>query len=200
MRFSFTGAALAALATPALVLAQPADPARATIQSLCDGLIATMKAGKKAGAKGRAAAIAPVLDHSFDLALMARLSVGTSWAGMTPAQQQAVTAAFRRMTIAQYAKNFDNFSGQSFTIAPQVEARGSDRLVRTTLNSPGDAPVAIAYRLRQTGGGWRVIDIFYRNAVSQIATRRADFAQTLQKGGANALIARLNQIAAEAGG
>ncbi|MFD1612514.1 ABC transporter substrate-binding protein [Sphingomonas tabacisoli] len=197
---AFVPAALA-LALPAQALmAQAGDPARATVQNLCDGLIATMKAGKRAGARGRAAVIGPVVDRSFDLPLMARLSVGPSWTGLAPADQQAVTTAFRRMTIAQYAKNFDEFSGQSFTIAPQVEARGTDRLVRTTLVSKSEAPVAIAYRLRQSGGNWRIVDVFYKNAVSQIATRRSDFAHTLQTGGAKALVARLNQLAAEAGG
>lgn len=200
MRYLTIGAILALQVPVAAVQAQAGDPARATVQNLCDGLIATMKAGKRAGAKGRAAVIAPVVDRSFDLPLMTRLSVGPSWIGMAPADQEAVTAAFRRMTVAQYAKNFDDFSGQSFTVAPQVETRGADKLVRTTLVNRGEAPVPIAYRLRQSGGGWRIVDVFYKNAISQIATRRSDFAHTLQTGGAKALVARLNQLAAEAGG
>ena len=44
------------------------------------------------------------------------------------------------------------------------------------LNQPGKAGVPISYRLRQSGGGWKIIDVFYRNSISQIATRRADFA------------------------
>ena len=200
MRYLAFVPALALAISGSTAMAQAGDPARTTVQGLCDSLVATMKAGKRAGVRGRAAIIGPAVDRSFDLPLMTRLTVGTNWTTMPPADQQAVTAAFRRMTVAQYAKNFDDFSGQTFTVAPQVEARGSDRLVRTTLNTPGDAPVAIAYRLRQSGGGWRIIDVFYKNAISQIATRRSDFAHTLQTGGAKALIARLNQLAAEAGG
>jgi phospholipid transport system substrate-binding protein len=191
------GVALLISLTPAAVSAQPADPARAPVQELDDGLLRIMKAGGTASS--RAATIGPVLDKSFDLSLMARLAVGPGWTTVSPADQQALVAAFRRMTTAQYARNFDSFSGESFTIDPQVQQRGGDKLVRTTLNIPKQAPVAISYRLRQSGGSWKIIDVFYRNSISQIATRRSDFAAALQKGGAKSLIAHMDGIAAKGG-
>lgn len=200
MRFAIPSAlpiALTMLAVPVAAKAQ-ADPAVAPVQALDAGLIAIMKSG--GGTAGRAAAIGPVVDRSFDLPLMTRLSVGPAWTGMSAADQQALVAAFRRLTVSSYASNFKGFSGQSFTIAPQVEARGGDKLVRTTLNNPKGSPVAISYRLRQSGGGWRIIDVFYRNSISQLATRRSDFASVLQSGGAKALIAHLDALAAKAGG
>jgi len=193
------------VAASAIVLVAPAhaqasDPAVATVQALDDGLIAIMKAGKAAGERGRAAKIGPVIDRAFDIPLMTRLAVGPSWNSISATDQQALVAAFRRMTIAQYAGNFDGWSGQSFVIAPEVESRGGDKLVRTTLKDPHGSDVAIAYRLRQDGSAWKIIDVFYKNSISQIATRRSDFASILQKGGAKALVAHLNALAAKAGG
>lgn len=196
MHRSFTAAAAVLIAAPAAVHAQAADPARSTIAMLDDGLVRIMKAGGSNAS--RAAAIGPVVDRAYDLPLMARLAVGPQWTSLSPADQQALTAAFRRMTIGQYARNFDSYSGESFTIAPQIETRGGDKLVRTTLVAPKQAPVAIAYRLRSSGGSWKIIDVFYRNAISQLSTRRADFAGVLQKGGARALIAHMDAISAKA--
>lgn len=195
MRFLSPMVALIAAATPvAGAMAQtPADTA--PVQALCDGLIGIMKSAKAAGYAGRVAAIGPVVDRSFDIPLMTRLSVGTGWTGLSAADQSALVAAFRRMTVGQYAKNFDNWSGQSFTIDPKVEVRGTDRLVRTTLVSKGSAPVALSYRLRSGSGGLRIIDVFYRNSISQLATRRSDFARVLSTGGAKALIAHLDALA-----
>lgn len=188
------------LLAPALLVAPVAVQAQsgpvATIQALDSALIATMKAGKAAGMKGRSAIVGPAIDRAYDLPLMTRLAVGAAWTGIAPADQTALVAAFRRMTIAQYASNFDNFSGQSFTVDPKVEARGADSLVRTTLNNPRGSSVAISYRLR----GGKIIDVFYRNSISQLATRRSDFASSLQSGGAKALIAHLDQLTAKAGG
>jgi len=190
--------AAAVLLLPAApLIAQAQDPARATVQALDDGLLSIMKAGKAAGVAGRSARIAPVVDRAFDLPLMTRLVVGQAWNTMSPADQTALVAAFRRMTIGQYARNFDGWSGEAFTIAPQVEERGGDKLVRATLSGSG-APVAISYRLRQSGGQWKIIDVFYKNAISQLATRRADFASVLASGGPKALIAHLDQLATKA--
>ena len=77
-----------------------------------------------------------------------------------------------------------------------VEVRGVDKLVRTTLTSPGSPVEELNYRLRETGGQWKIIDVYYKNAISQLATRRSDFAGVVNKGGAPALIAHLNQLAA----
>ena len=189
-------AAVLLVSTPAL--AQADDPARTTVQALDDGLLGIMKAGKAAGVAGRTARIAPVVDRAFDLPLMTRLVVGSSWNSMSSADQTALVAAFRRMTIGQYARNFDGWSGERFTIQPQVEERAGDKLVRTTLSGSG-TPVAISYRLRQSGGQWKIIDVFYKNAISQLATRRADFASVLSSGGPKALIAHLDQLAKKAG-
>eukprot|EP01037_Dinobryon_pediforme_P045342 gene45342-57773_t len=105
----------------------------------------------------------------------------------------------RRLTVAQYASNFDSYGGERFTIDPNVEARGADKLVRTTLAAPKGDPVSIGYRLRESGGKWRIVDVYYKNAISQLATRRADFASIFAKGGAKALISHLNDLSAKGG-
>lgn len=186
---------LTAAALPVAVQAQAADPAVSTVEELDAGLIRTMRTGGTVQARSKV--LAPVLDRTFDLALMTRLAVGPDWVKQSAADQQALVEAFKRMTIAQYARNFDSFGGESFEVSPRVETRGGDKVVRTTLKVPKDAPVAIAYRLRQSGGTWKIIDVFYKNAISQIATRRSDFGTVLQKGGAKALVARMNAIAAK---
>jgi phospholipid transport system substrate-binding protein len=190
--------ALTLLLVPAAAVAQAEDPARVTVQALDDGLIAIMKSGKAAGVAGRSTMIAPIVDRTFDLSLMTRLIVGPAWNTVAPADQAALIAAFRRMTIGQYARNFDSWSSESFVIAPQIEERAGDKLVRTTLRGSGE-PVSISYRLRQSGGRWRIIDVFYKNSISQLATRRADFSGILASGGPKALIAHLNQLATKSG-
>lgn len=175
--------------------AQVANPARAPVQALDDGLVAIMQGGKKLGVAGRAAQIAPVVDRAFDLAYMTRLAVGPPWVQATPAERTALIAAFRKLTINEYARNFDDWTGQSFSIDPNVDARGGDRLVKTTLTAPREAPVSIAYRVRQAGSDWKITDVYFKNAISQLATRRADFAGILARGGPSALITHINTLA-----
>jgi len=200
MRYIIPAALVAALVAPApAAFAQASDAARAPVQSLCDGLIGIMKGGKAMGARGRGAAIGPVVDRVYDVPLMTRLTVGASWNTIAPADQTALVAAFRRMIIGQYAVNFDSFSGEKFSVDPKVETRGTDSLVRTTLIVPHDQPVAIAYRLRVSGGSWKIVDVFYRNSISQLATRRSDFSRVLATGGAKALIRHLDELSTKSG-
>ena len=194
MKHAFFPALLLTLAVPP-AFAQAADPASSTIQTLNSGLLATMRAGSAAGQAGRARIIAPVVDRTFDIALMTRLAVGPAWTRIAPAEQTALVAAFRALTIAQYARNFDSHSGESFVIAPQVETRGADKLVRTTLAVPKGSAEPLNYRLRQSSGQWKVIDVYYRNSISQLATRRSEFVRPLATGGAAALVAHLNRLA-----
>lgn len=192
----FVTATFAVCAAPAS--AQSIDPASVPVRHLSDGLIDIMKAGASAGFQGRERRVEPVVDSSFDLGLMTRLAVGPGWTSIAPAEQTALAAAFRRMTVARYAGSFKGYSGEAFVVDPKVEARGVDRLVHTKLTRPRGNPVALDYRVRQVGGRWRIIDIYYQNTISQIATQRADFSRIFASGGAKALTAHLNDLAAKA--
>src|SRR5215813_8460507 len=50
-----------------------------TVQGLYDALLSTMKNGRILGQSGRFTQLEPVIRRSFDIASMARLSVGPSW-------------------------------------------------------------------------------------------------------------------------
>jgi ABC-type transporter MlaC component len=58
-----------------------------TVQGLYDALLNTMKNGRTLGQSGRFTQLEPVIRRSFDIAAMARLSVGSSWAGLSEAQR-----------------------------------------------------------------------------------------------------------------
>ncbi len=196
LSFSVVLGAMAAVTLPMPVAAQASDPALATVDGLDNGLLAIMHAGSGAGQAGRERQIAPVVDRSFDIPLMTRLSVGPAWLSFSAHDQAALIAAFRAMTIAQYAHNFDGWSGERFIVVPQVATRGLDKVVSTTLVTGNGGSEALKYRLRETGGQWKILDVYYRDNISQLTTRRSEFASALANGGAPALIARLNQLAA----
>lgn len=169
------------------------DPAVARIAKFHDALLAVMKDGPKLGVEGRYKKLESDVDTLFDLASMTKFTVGPAWAKMTADEQKALVAAFRRMTIASYARNFNAFKGQKFVTDPKAEDRAPDRLVKAQVIPDGEKPVNLVYRMRETGGSWRVIDVIFE-FVSQLATRRSDFASTVASGGAPALVKKLDEI------
>jgi phospholipid transport system substrate-binding protein len=66
-------------------------------------------------------------------------------------------------------------------------------VVQTKLTRPGGDPVSLTYRMRQVGGSWKIIDVYY-GAISQLTTRRSDFAGPVASGGAAGLVTHLNQL------
>jgi phospholipid transport system substrate-binding protein len=169
------------------------DPAATQIESLDNALLASMKAGPTLTMAERYRQLAPVIERTFDLPVMTAFAVGSAWANSSTEQQQALIAAFTRLTIASYAHNFTSFDGQSFEIQPDVAVRGVDKIVQTRLTSPHSAPVNLTYRMRESAGSWKIIDVYY-GAISQLTTRRSDFAAPIASGGAPGLIAHLNSL------
>jgi len=194
-RLALASAAAAFIAGAAYApssLAQASDPAAARIESFDSALIKTLQAGKAAGAAGRAKVIGPAVEQTFDLPFMTRVSVGPDWTKMSSEDQAALQKAFSRYTVANLAKNFSDYSGQKLELDGAVVDRGADKIVKTKLINPGGSPVSLAYRMRQDGGTWKVIDVFYNSSISQLTTQRSDFASTLSSGGAKALVAKLD--------
>jgi phospholipid transport system substrate-binding protein len=186
---------MALLLAPVVTPAQAgADPAATQIQSFYDALLDSMKHGKELGVQGRYNKLKPVVEQTYDLPLMTSLVVGSSWATISPGDQQALIAAFERMTIANYAKNFDDYSGEKFIVDPAAQPHGTDKVVMSKLITGGQT-IPFNYRMRLSGGTWKVIDVYLNGFVSELATKRSDYGSTLSSGGAPALIKKLNALA-----
>ena len=196
-RRSFIGL-VASLAVAREALAAPADDAHATIDAFYDVLLATMKEGQKLGFAGRRERLAPAVTRAFDLPAMTRLVVGLQWQGFSPAEQQQLITAFSDFSIATYASEFDDYSGESFEVDRKADpAPGNDLIVHTKLIQPQDKPVQLDYLLRSDQGKWRIIDVYLSGTVSQLAARRSEFSAVLRQNGVAGLVALLKQKTAQ---
>ena len=190
LSFSAAGLALCPVATSA-ALAQASDPAGQALDGFNRTLLDSMRQAKALGVQGRFRKMEPAVRNTFNLAAMMRVATGAYWAKMSPADQSALVTAFGRFSAATYAHNFADYSGQKFVVGG-VDTRLPDKLVRTQLVIPSAAPINLVYRMRQDDGRWKIIDVFYNGAISQLAQQASDFKATLAAGGAAALIKKLD--------
>jgi len=197
IRSTIGGARTLALAGIALgfVLAAAPQPAAAsggdTVRSLYDQLLATMRNGPALGPSGRYAQLAPVVRQTFDIPFMTRLAVGPEWASLDEAQRQQVTQAFERYIAAIYAERFDNYSGERLQVTGERASPGGTIITSQIVKSNGE-PVNINYLMRNNGGIWQIADVYLDGTISELATRRSEFASILRTGGINGLIQALN--------
>ena len=169
------------------------EPAVTQVQTLTSALLKAMKAGPHASMTERYRELKPVIEQTFALPFMTRLSVGPDWEKFSPQQQSAVVAAFSRYTIANYAHNFHEFNGQSFEVDDNVINRGPDKVVRSSITPAGGTPTNLLYRMRDVDGTWKIVDVYF-NGISQLTLHRVDFTSAIGSGGAPALIAYLNKL------
>jgi phospholipid transport system substrate-binding protein len=168
-------------------------PAR-QIQSFSETLTDSMRQAQQLGVVGRYNKLKPAVEQTFDIATMTQLAVGPSWSSTPASDQKALIQAFERLTIANYARNFDGYNGERFVVDPKVVERGADRLVQSRLEQPRDAAVPFVYRMRQSGNSWKVIDVYLNGTVSELATRRSDFSTTISSSGSTGLIRQINAL------
>ena len=171
--------------------AQAADPAVAQVQGFYDALTASMKAG--GSAKGRYDKLKPAIEKAFDLNAMTATAIGPTFATMSDADKKALTEAFSRNIIASYAKNFDSYGGEKFTVEPASITRGADHFVKSTMKTSSET-IAFNYRTHQVGSDWKITDVYLAGNISQMAQKRSDFAATLTASGPQGLAKRINAL------
>ena len=163
-----------------------------TVQRLYDALLSTMKNGRTLGQSGRFTQLEPVIRRTFDIPSMTRLSVGPSWATLTQAQRQQVTESFERYISAIYADRFDSYAGQKLQVIGEQPAVAGI-MVRSQIVKANGEPVSVDYMMHRNGDSWLISDIYLDGAISEVATRRSEFAAILKSQGIDGLIAALNR-------
>jgi len=173
--------------------AHAADTAVPLITRLNEALLETMKSATKLGYQGRYKKLYPVIKSTYDLSFMTRYSAGRHWRELTEAQQKKLIDAFTRLTVATYADRFDGYSGEKFAVVSEETPREGTRLVHSELIKSDGEIIKLNYLLRKTQEGWRVIDVFLKGTISELATKRSEYSTTLTNQGFDGLMAIFEQ-------
>jgi phospholipid transport system substrate-binding protein len=168
--------------------------AAAKIRGLYDALLSTMKEGQTLGPGGRYRRLEPVIGQTFDLQYMARAVAGPSWVSASQIQQQGMVDAFARYITATYANRFDSYSGQQLRVLGE-QPYADSMIVDSEIVKADGKSVPIKYLMRQAGGDWRVADIYLQGSISELATRRSEFASIVRQQGIAGLAAILEEKA-----
>jgi phospholipid transport system substrate-binding protein len=163
-------------------------PAATVIARLNASLLDTLKNGEQLGYEGRVKKMAPAIDAAFDVPFMAEKSIGKYWAPLSDADKARWVALFREFSAANYAGNLTHYSGQRFEITGQESGQNDTEVVHTMLYDPGGEDTELNYRLHDTPNGPKVIDVYLKGTVSELALRRSDYTSTLERDGFEGLV------------
>ena len=122
---------------------------------------------------------------------MTRLAVGSQWSDISEAQRRQASEAFGRYLAAVYAERFDSYAGERLEVTGEKESAGGPMIMSRIVKSDGE-PVNLNYLMREEGGIWKIVDVYLDGTISEVATRRSEFAGILRAQGIIGLIQTLN--------
>lgn len=153
-----------------------------------------MQHAAQLGAKGRYQQLDPIVHRLFDVPYMAKLSIGPSWVRLATDQKRRAAQAYGRYLTALYTTRFDGYSGERFEVLGEQQIKHAT-MVKTRIVKSNGEPVSVNFVLHDNDHAWQVRDIYLDSAISELATRRSEFAQVLRTSGIDALIASLDKKA-----
>ena len=152
-----------------------------------------LEAMRTNGFAARLALLEPVVADFFDVATIARISVGASWRSLPDAQRAAFIKLLERLIVATYADRFDSYGGQRFERVDAVAASTGVVIKSQLIRANGEA-VNLDYYFR----GDKAFNVV-ADGVSDLSLRRADYASIIRKKGFAALVEHIESSIAEAG-
>ena len=167
------------------------------VKNFQSALIEVMKVADKISVAERYKRLAPVVEKSFHLPLMAQISASKHWKLAKRDEKIQLIAGFRRMSVASLATLFSSYSGEKFVIIAKKPGPYKTTIVMCKLVRSDKSTVNIAYITKQFKEGWRLIDVVLDSGISELKIRRSEYRQVLRQTGVPALISLLNSKADE---
>ncbi len=188
IRFAVVTAAAGVLFASALVLSAPrdalaggaGDPA-GFVRAFGARAVAVL-ADQSLAPQERAEEFRQLLIERFDVARIARFTLGRYWRKATEEQRAEYMRVFEDYISATYARQLTSYSGETLAVdgvrdRDEKRARVASRIVR----AEGE-PIMIEWRLRRADGAWRIVDVLVEG-VSMALTQRSEFAAVVRANG-----------------
>ena len=178
-------------------VAHAADEApEALIKRLSSDVLEAIKADKDMRS-GDIAKIVTLVDGKImphvNFERMTASAVGPGWRKASPAQQKRLQEEFKILLVRTYSGALSQVSDQTIFIKRTRAGKDdAELLIRSEVRGTGD-PLQLDYRLEKTpgeGAGWKIYNLNVLG-VWLVETYRSQFAQEINAGGVDGLIAKL---------
>jgi phospholipid transport system substrate-binding protein len=128
----------------------------------------------------------PRVKYFFDVATIARISLGRSWKKLGVEQQQQFVETLSELIVATYVDRFDRYDNQRFTI-DDSETLKKGMIIKTTIHR-GDKELAKLNYYFRDGRVFNVV----ANGISDLSLRRAEYRSVIKEQGFEVLLQQIN--------
>ena len=138
---------------------------------------------------------AKLFNEYLDLDFIGKFVLGRYWNTAKPQERTEFIEVYRQMNIKTWSKRFDEFKGKQFVFNGTSPSNSKNQIfVNTTVPMKQGAPAKVVWRVKDTNGTLKVVDIIIEN-VSLAITARNEYTAYIKKSknGVADLIADLRQ-------
>jgi phospholipid transport system substrate-binding protein len=181
---------------PFSVLADIVEDARKPVDRLNGALIEVMKGGKQLGYQGRYKKLEPVVKDTFEFEAVSQIALGAHWKKLDKPQKTAFMQKITDLSIATYAAQFKEYSGEAFKYDSSQDMKSGRMLLRYNLTAPKEKPIKFEYIVSELNGQWQIINIIV-DGISDLALKKAQYTSVIDREGFDSLLNKLSQKIAD---
>lgn len=138
--------------------------------------------------------VGALFDEMLDYAALSEASLGSEWKNLKAEEQKEFSGLLKQLVTRAYEKNLRK------TLSYNIEYLGEEKagdlmLVKTRAKHKTNAreePIAINFKLKESGGKFRVVDIITED-VSLVDSYRSQFVKIIKKDGFAGLVKKMKE-------
>ncbi len=136
-----------------------------------------------------------LFNRDLDLDFIGKFVLGRYWKIATPTQRKDFINVYRQLNIQTWSERFNEFKGKHFEFNGTEKSKSADQIfINTQVPMNEGAPAIVKWRVKETDGRFRIVDIIIEN-VSLAQTARSEYTSYIKKSptGIDGLIKNLQQ-------
>lgn len=124
---------------------------------------------------------AKLFNEYLDLDFIGRFVLGRYWKTATPKQRSEFITVYRELNIKTWSKRFDEFKGKTFVFNGTSPSSSENQIfVNSVVPMDQGAPAKVVWRVKETNGQFKIVDIIIEN-VSLAITARNEYTSYIRK-------------------
>lgn len=122
-----------------------------------------------------------LFNEDLDLDFIGKFVLGRYWRTANEKQRNEFIDVYRKLNIQTWSERFGEFKGKHFEFIGTEKSKSADQIfVNTQVPMSEGAPASVKWRIKETSGKLRIVDIIIEN-VSLAQTARSEYTSYIQK-------------------
>lgn len=134
----------------------------------------------------------PVVTGLFDFDNICRVIFSRHWRKLEATPQEDIKNLMVELTVSQYANHFSSYAQEEFSTQNFEKSRRDRIIIKTDLVTADKEVIHLDYLMHEVDGKWKIISVI-ANGVNDLALKRAEYSDVIEKQGVPVLITKITE-------